>query len=116
MFCEILHTDFTEMTALRKFRFAASYARSLAHSHCYNAHSRPWQASRRQSTQAQATHDAHCRQSLPPVVGWSPMMRNRPRPDLYPPILRDPGTATLAAAFKTQVEYNLTTCMKMAGF
>ena len=36
-FREILHTDFKEMAAFRKFLFAASYAH-WAHSHCYNAH------------------------------------------------------------------------------
>ena len=34
MLCEILHTDFTEMSALRKFRFAAAMRPDHIPTHC----------------------------------------------------------------------------------
>ena len=37
MFCDLLHNDFSEMAALHKFLFPASYARWVD-SICYNAH------------------------------------------------------------------------------
>ena len=58
------------------------------------------------------TAASHCRQSLD-GVRWCEIVRDPISILLY--YVRDPGTATLAAAFKTQL-YNLTTCMKMAGF